>query len=70
MGPQRIRSVRVRLVTRTALPDRSSSGVTADVVPSTTTPGSPYLYRYCVGTTANAGVCTANSVRDSGVSVL
>jgi prepilin-type N-terminal cleavage/methylation domain-containing protein len=55
-GPQRIRSTRVRLVTRTALPDRTSINPTppGDVVPQpSTTPGSPYIYRYCLG---NAGV--------------
>ncbi len=40
-GPQRIRSVRVRLVTRTALPDRS-----ANILP--TAFGEVFTYRYCV----------------------
>jgi len=46
------------------LPDRSSTIAAApgDVVPSTTTPGSPYIYRYCLGTGASPGICTANSV--------
>ncbi len=61
-GPQRIRSVRTRIVTRTALPDRSSTLGTSDVVPPTTTAGSPYIYRYCIGTTANPGVCAAKTV--------
>jgi prepilin-type N-terminal cleavage/methylation domain-containing protein len=54
-GPQRIRSARVRLVTRTALPDRTSINPTppGDVFPPSTTAGSPYIYRYCLG---NAGV--------------
>ena len=63
-GPQRIRSTRVRLVTRTALPDRSSvlPAPPSDVFPSPTTAGSPYLYRYCLGTGASPGVCAAGSV--------
>jgi type II secretory pathway pseudopilin PulG len=40
-GPQRIRSVRVRLVTRAAEPDRT------DTVP-VLNPTGPYTYRYCV----------------------
>lgn len=39
VGPQRIRSVRYRLTTRTAMPDREQ-GIGA--------PGSSYLYRYCI----------------------
>jgi prepilin-type N-terminal cleavage/methylation domain-containing protein len=40
-GPQRIRSVRVRLSTRAATPDRSQP----------LSAGTDYLYRYCVGAT-------------------
>jgi prepilin-type N-terminal cleavage/methylation domain-containing protein len=64
LGPQRIRSTRVRLVTRTALPDRSSTiaAPPGDVFPPVTTALSPYLYRYCLGTGAAPGICAANSV--------
>jgi Tfp pilus assembly protein PilE len=39
-GPQRVRSVRFRLATRTAVPDRKDSIAFA--------PGAPYITRYCV----------------------
>lgn len=42
IGPQRIRSVRVRLVTRTALPDR-----TANVPVAVQYGNEEYMYRYC-----------------------
>jgi prepilin-type N-terminal cleavage/methylation domain-containing protein len=42
-GPQRIRAVRTRLVTRTQLPDRAAN---VPVTPAWT--NDPYLYRYCV----------------------
>lgn len=45
-GPQRVRSVRFRLATRAALPDRKANLVLI--------PGQPYLSRYCV----NAPTCT------------
>jgi prepilin-type N-terminal cleavage/methylation domain-containing protein len=45
-GPHRIRSVRYRLTTRAAMPDREQGLNVA---------GSSYLYRYCVNN--NAGVC-------------
>ncbi len=48
IGPQRIRSVRVRTAIRTATADRI-----ADVVPSASTPGQPYLYRYFIPGTLN-----------------
>lgn len=48
VGPQRIRSVRYRLTTRTAMPDREQ-GIGA--------PGSSYLYRYCIN--ENVTACTA-----------
>jgi Tfp pilus assembly protein PilW len=44
IGPQRIRSVRTRLVTRTALPDR-----TVNVAVPNQFTGEEYMYRYCVG---------------------
>src|SRR5262249_29430248 len=47
-GPQRIRSVRVRVATRTALPDR-----TLLLSPPTYTP-TGYLYRYCTKNVAAA----------------
>ncbi len=47
VGPQRIRSVRYRLTTRTAMPDREQ-GIGA--------PGSSYLYRYCIN--ENVTACT------------
>lgn len=47
-GPQRIRSVRFRLVTRTAVPDRNQNLVVL--------PGAPYITRYCV-TNAPAATC-------------
>ncbi len=53
-APQRIRSVRYRLATRTAFPDRSDN-------PPPTPPatyGGPYLYRYCM----NPGGCNPNTV--------
>jgi hypothetical protein len=43
IGPQRIRSVRARLVTRTAQPDR-----TANVKATNSTTAGEFLYRYCV----------------------
>jgi len=73
-GPQRIRSTRIRLVTRTALPDRSQATANpAALVPSAT--GSEnFIYRYCTGpnagwnTTTNSynpssspGVCAAHT---------
>jgi hypothetical protein len=42
VGPQRIRSARVRLVTRTAQPDRTGN------VPATNTGKETFLYRYCL----------------------
>ncbi len=42
LGPQRIRSVRVRAATRTAFPDRT---VNIQPVPNT---GQPYMYRYFI----------------------
>jgi hypothetical protein len=50
-GPQRIRSVRVRLVTRAAMADRS---VNIPVSPPNFT-NQPYLYRYCLSTPCGAG---------------
>lgn len=47
-GPQRIRSVRVRLVTRAEYPDRSA---TIAVSPPNAS-GEHFLYRYCVGATS------------------
>jgi prepilin-type N-terminal cleavage/methylation domain-containing protein len=44
-GPQRIRSVRVRLVTRAAEPDRAAN---VPVVDPSGAPIGPYTYRYCV----------------------
>lgn len=44
-GPQRIRSVRYRIATRTALPDRTA--------PLPVTPFAPYLARYCTTATCN-----------------
>ena len=38
-GPQRVRSVRYRLATRAALPDRTA--------PLPVPPGAPYIVRYC-----------------------
>lgn len=63
-GPQRIRSVRFRMVTRTALPDRAQAvaGPPAAVFPPPTVGTSPYMYRYCLGTTGAPGVCAANTV--------
>jgi prepilin-type N-terminal cleavage/methylation domain-containing protein len=43
MGPQRIRSVRLRMVTRTALPDR-----TVNVAVPNQYGSEEYMYRYCV----------------------
>lgn len=48
-GPQRIRSVRYRVATRAALPDRTQNLV----VP----PGAPYLSRYCIDATP-VNTCT------------
>jgi type II secretory pathway pseudopilin PulG len=42
-GPQRVRSVRYRLATRAALPDRTA--------PLPVPPGAPYLARYCTNAT-------------------
>ncbi len=56
MGPQRIRSVRARLVTRTALPDR-----TVNVSVPNQYGTEEYLYRYCVGLPGQAAPnCTKN----------
>jgi len=49
-APQRIRSVRFRLATRAALPDRT--------LPLPSAPGAPYLSRYCV---IPGGPCTTFS---------
>jgi hypothetical protein len=46
-GPQRIRSARVRLVTRAAQPDRSVNVA----VPSPAGLATDFMYRYCVNTT-------------------
>lgn len=48
-GPQRVRSVRFRLATRAAIPDRTANLI----VP----PGAPYLSRYCLENSAPAS-CT------------
>ncbi len=54
-GPQRIRSVRVRLAMRTPLPDRM-----ADISPNPANlSGQRFMHRYCVG--ATAAVCTNGS---------
>jgi hypothetical protein len=45
IGPERIRSVRVRLVTRAALADRNAN---IPVAPANFG-AQPYLYRYCMG---------------------
>lgn len=52
-GPQRIREVRVRIATRTQLPDRTAN------VPAPLIGGTPsqYLFRYCVDTNPS---CTTN----------
>ena len=51
-GPQRIRSVRIRLTTRVATPDRSEP---LDA-------GTDYVYRYCTATSGDASVvCTAGN---------
>ncbi len=56
MGPQRIRSVRARLVTRTALPDR-----TVNVAVPNQYGSEEYMYRYCVGLPGQvAPDCTKN----------
>jgi prepilin-type N-terminal cleavage/methylation domain-containing protein len=56
MGPQRIRSVRARLVTRTALPDR-----TVNVAVPNQYLNGEYMYRYCVGLPGQAAPdCTKN----------
>jgi type II secretory pathway pseudopilin PulG len=44
-GPQRIRSVRARLVTRTALPDRRAN------IPAQNASTEAFLYRYCMTST-------------------
>jgi hypothetical protein len=44
VGPQRIRSARVRLVTRAAQPDRTVSVA----VPSPAGLATDFMYRYCV----------------------
>jgi type II secretory pathway pseudopilin PulG len=46
IGPQRIRSIRVRLVTRTAQPDRTANVPVTS--PGTTGVNESFLYRYCV----------------------
>jgi hypothetical protein len=68
-GPQRIRSVRARLATRTALPDRTQSiaGPPSIVVPpppnETSAPPQSYLLRYCLGNaSAGWGACPANTL--------
>ena len=48
-GPQRVRSVRFRIATRAAIPDRTANLI----VP----PGAPYLSRYCLENSAPAS-CT------------
>ena len=52
-GPQRIRSVRVRLASRAAMPDRSQP---LDA-------GANYTFRYCVATAPDGGstACTPGS---------
>jgi prepilin-type N-terminal cleavage/methylation domain-containing protein len=56
IGPQRIRSVRARLVTRTALPDR-----TVNVTVPNQFGSEEYMYRYCVGLPGQgAPNCTTN----------
>ncbi len=54
-GPQRIRSVRFRIGTRTAVPDRNTNLV----VP----PGAPYITRYCVTNTPAAACKSFTRVR-------
>ncbi len=49
-GPQRVRSVRFRIATRAAMPDRTANLI----VP----PGAPYLTRYCIQNTP-AAQCTS-----------
>jgi prepilin-type N-terminal cleavage/methylation domain-containing protein len=56
MGPQRIRSVRARLVTRAALPDR-----TVNVAVLNQYGTEEYMYRYCVGLPGQAAPnCATN----------
>jgi type II secretory pathway pseudopilin PulG len=56
VGAQRIRSVRARLVTRTALPDR-----TVNVAVPNQYGSEEYMYRYCVGLPGQASpTCSTN----------
>lgn len=59
IGPQRIRSVRARVATRTALPDRSQNPAPAP----DSGPGTSYLYRYCISPPCLTGSQTWARVR-------
>ena len=59
-GPQRIRSVRMRIATRTAAPDRSDN---PPPVPNPTSAAGLYKFRYCVSPPCAPGTVTWSRVR-------